>query len=845
MEKRTYNVTGMTCSACSAHVEKAAKKVSGVSEVNVSLLTNSMTVSGISINDDEICSAVRAAGYGADPVVKNGKLTIKREQGSEFTLRRLIMSLVFLLPLMYISMGHMFGLPLPTIIQGNPVAAAMTEMILAAIVMIINQRFFISGFKGLISLAPNMDTLVSMGSGAAFVYSTAILFRMTSDPVWATDAIHSLYFESSAMILTLISVGKMLEAVTKGKTTDALKRLADLTPKTARVIRDGTETEIPADELAAGELFTVRPGESIPADGIVTDGESAVNESALTGESIPVDKSAGSKVSAATINQNGFLVCRATQVGHDTTLSKIIELVENAASSKAPVAKLADKVSAIFVPSVIAIATVTLIVWLAAGQEFGFALARAISVLVISCPCALGLATPVAVMVGSGIGAKNGILFKTAASLEAAGKTQIAVLDKTGTVTEGRPEATDVISFSYDKDELIKTAAALESKSEHPIARAIIRYVEKQGIIPYAADDFSALPGHGVAGTVCGRKVFGGNLSMIRSNGTDTSAAERTAEELAESGKTPVYFTLDGILIGIIAVSDKVKTDSKEAVRELKDLGIRTVMLTGDNKATAKAASDATGIEAFVAEVLPDGKETVIRELSGYGKVAMVGDGINDAPALTRADTGIAVGAGTDIASDSADIVLMGSGIKDVPAAIRLSRQVLRNIKENLFWAFFYNVLCIPLAAGVFIPIAGLELNPMLGAAAMSLSSLFVVTNALRLNLFDIRRPGKKNRNRPVDLPAIGNCNTVIESIKNEKLNTEEKEMKKTVYIEGMMCAHCAAHVKKALDALVGVKETNVDLEGKKALITLQADVSDDMIRKAISDAGYEAVNIE
>ncbi|MBO5037086.1 MAG: heavy metal translocating P-type ATPase [Clostridia bacterium] len=847
METKKYNVTGMSCAACSAHVEKATKTVEGVTEVSVSLLTNSMTVSGNGLSDEKICSAVKAAGYGATVVdgEKSGGKKIAEEPlkdtETRTVLRRLIASLILMVPLMYLSMGHMIGLPLPSFLADNPTAAALCQMIISALVMMINQKFFINGFKGILRGAPNMDTLVALGSGAAFAYSTAVLFMMTKNP--SHELLHGLYFESAAMILALITVGKMLEARSKGKTTDAIKRLMDLSPKTARVIRDGAETEIPADELITGDIFTVRPGESIPADGIVTEGESAVNESALTGESLPVDKAVGSKISAATINQNGFLVCKATHVGEDTTLSKIIELVENAASTKAPVAKLADKVSGIFVPTVISIAIITLIVWLAVGQTFGFALARAISVLVISCPCALGLATPVAVMVGSGVGAKNGILFKTAASLEAAGKTQIAVFDKTGTVTEGRPEVTDIITVSGTENDLIATAAALEAKSEHPIAKAIVRYVEKHNIAVPEAEDFSALPGHGVIGTVGGKRIIGGNIALMKDNGADISPVEKKAKELAESGKTPLYFAADGKLIGMIAVADKIKEDSKEAIEELKELGIRTVMLTGDNRATAKATAAAIGTEDAIAEVLPDGKEEVIRKLMESGKVAMIGDGINDAPALTRADTGIAVGAGTDIATDAADVVLMRAGIKDVPAAIRLSRQVLKNIKENLFWAFFYNVLCIPLAAGVFIPIMGLELDPMFGAAAMSLSSFFVVSNALRLNLFDIHKKHSTHKS-PVDLPIIPGSILGNENTKTEK-KTEETQMTKTIYIEGMMCEKCAAHVKKALNAVEGVSDTAVDLAGKKAVVTLTKDVDNATLKAAVDEEGYETVKIE
>lgn len=846
METKKYKVTGMTCAACSAHVEKATKKVKGVKEVSVSLLTNSMTVCGDGIDDEELCSAVKAAGYGAESESKTNKKTSEdavEDRETSKIVRRLIASLILLVPLMYISMGHMIGLPLPSFLSENPTAAALCEMILAAAVMVVNQKFFINGFKGAIHLSPNMDTLVALGSSAAFVYSTAVLFVMTgSSEQVAHEFLHGLYYESSAMILALITVGKMLESRSKGKTTDAIKSLMDLSPKTARVIRDGKEIEISADEIVVGDLFAVRPGESIPVDGVVTEGESAVNEAMLTGESLPVDKSAGSKVSAATINQNGFLVCKATRIGADTTLSQIIELVENAAATKAPVSKLADKVSGIFVPTVIAIALITLTIWLAVGQTFGFALARAISVLVISCPCALGLATPVAVMVGSGVGAKHGILFKTAAALEAAGKTRIAVFDKTGTLTEGKPEVTDIISISLTDDELIKTAAALESKSEHPIAKAIVRHAEEIGVKAYEADDFKAMPGHGIAGDVNGKRVICGNAALMKENGVDCSSVESDARLIAQTGKTPIYFSSDGKLLGLIAVADKIKSDSKAAVKELKELGITTVMLTGDNKATAKATAEAIGIDHAVAEVLPDEKEAVIGNLTAYGKVAMVGDGINDAPALTRADVGIAVGAGTDIATDAADIVLMKAGIGDVPAAIRLSRQVLKNIKENLFWAFFYNILCIPLAAGVFIASAGLELDPMFGAAAMSLSSLFVVSNALRLNLFDIKKHKPTMHKKAVDIPEIGDN---VFGNKNIKAQTEELQMTKTVYIDGMMCEKCAAHVKKALNAVDGVTDTTVDLNGKKAVVTLSKDVDNALLKTAVDEEGYTTVKIE
>jgi Cu2+-exporting ATPase len=810
-------------------------------------------------SEADIIKAVENAGYGASKKGKGGSENKKnpswadddalKDRETPKLKKRLLCSAVFLIVLMYFSMGHtMWHWPAPAVFD-NHVFLGTFEMLLAIIVMIINGRFFTSGYRSLFRGSPNMDTLVALGSSASFGYSLFELFLMIialgdGDRETVVRYGMNLYFESAAMIPTLITIGKMLEAMSKGRTTDALKSLMKLAPKTAVLVIDGKETEVGIETVKPGDLFAVRPGERIPVDGRIIEGTSSIDESALTGESIPVDKTVGSKVSAATINQNGYLVCEATHVGSETALSRIIELVENAASTKAPVAKLADKVSAIFVPVVIAIAAVTLAVWLIVGKDIGFALARAVSVLVISCPCALGLATPVAVMVGSGVGAKNGILFKTAASLEATGKSQIAVFDKTGTVTQGRPDVTDVVSFLQNEDELIKTAAAIEMKSEHPIAKAIVRYAEEKELAPYDASDFSALPGHGVAGTVNGKSVCGGNLSLIKGKTDDTLSAERYASELANKGKTPVYFVCDGMLAGVIAVADAVKSDSADAVMQLKELGIQTVMLTGDNKATALATAETIGIENVVAEVLPDGKEEVIRKLGQYGKVAMIGDGINDAPALTRADTGIAVGAGTDIATDAADVVLVRAGISDVPAAIRLSRQVLKNIKENLFWAFFYNVLCIPLAAGVFIPVAGIELNPMFGAAAMSLSSIFVVTNALRLNFFDIKKRGKPVKRKTVSIPDLTETETSDKH--NETIQkTEDTKMKKTVYIEGMMCQHCVAHVKKALEGVDGVKEAAVDLEGKKAVVTIEKDVDGKTLKEAVDEAGYKAVKIE
>lgn len=848
MEK--FDVTGMTCAACSAHVERAVRGVEGVKEVTVSLLTNSMTVDFSSpATAEKICAAVSAAGYGAAPQNIGGKKENKKsalESGEpKKILYRLIASAALLLPLMYVSMGHlMWGWPLPEIFASDPLAIGLYQLLLTTAVAVINQRFFISGTKSLLHGAPNMDTLVSLGSAAAYIYSTAVLFEMchaavNGDIQTAMHHLHGLYYESAAMILTLITVGKYLESVSKGRTTDAIKSLMDLAPKTACVIRDGKETVIPAEEVVKGDVFVVRPGESIPVDGRVISGESAVDESALTGESIPVDKAQGSAVSAATLNQNGFLTCEATRVGEDTTLSQIIETVENAAATKAPIAKIADKVSGVFVPAVMAIALVAGAAWLISGRPFSFALARAISVLVISCPCALGLATPVAIMVGSGVGAKHGVLFKTASALEQTGKTQIVVLDKTGTLTKGKPQVTDILPASgYDADSLLRLAASLESKSEHPLAAAITRRAGENNVETDEAQGFTALPGHGVRAEINGKTAIGGNAALIKSKGMLDADMKTLGERLADEGKTPLYFAFDGRIAGIIAVADVVKEDSGQAISELKDMGIRTVMLTGDNRRTALSVAKQTGIDEVVSDVLPGDKAEVVEKLRKYGKVAMVGDGINDAPALTQADIGIAIGAGADVALDAADVVLMKSSVGDVAAAIRLSRQTLRNIHENLFWAFFYNCIGIPIAAGALIPAFNIALNPMLGAAAMSLSSFCVVTNALRLNFFKPDRPFKDKSKHPAELPKLM---PTEENIKN----TEETTMKKTVYINGMMCSHCTAHVQKALGALDGVESVEVSLEDKKAVLTLNKNVDEAVITAAVREAGYEPIKCE
>lgn len=828
-----FGVTGMTCSACSAHVEKAVAALEGVSEVSVSLLTNSMDVDfDAPATAEAICLAVTKAGYGASAESRRSESV---NEGRKL-LRRLIASLIFLLPLMYVSMGYvMWDWYLPQSLASKPTALGAYEMVLAGIVMIINRRFFTNGFRSLAHGAPNMDTLVALGSAAAYVYSTAVFLKMSFSA--QTTHLHDFYFESAAMILTLITVGKLLEARSKGKTTDAVRGLMELAPKTAHVLRDGAEVTVPVSEIRVNDVFVVRPGESIPADANVSSGESVVDESALTGESIPADKAMGSFVSAGTINQSGFLTCTAVRVGTDTSLSKIIGMVENAAATKAPIAKIADRVSAVFVPTVLGIALVTLAIWLIAGESFAFSLARAISVLVISCPCALGLATPVAIMVGSGVGAKNGVLFKNAAALEAAGKTDIIVLDKTGTITEGKPRVTDILpADGVSAQELLRLAAALERKSEHPLARAVTERAENDGTESVEASGFSALPGHGVTGCIAGEEAFGGNAALMEEKGIAFPEMKQGGDTLAAEGKTPLYFATGGRLMGIIAVADVIRPDSREAVRELEQMGLQAVMLTGDNRRTADAIAKQAGINITVADVLPDEKEAVIRRLSGYGRVAMVGDGINDAPALTAADIGIAVGAGADIAIEAADVVLMRSNLSDVAAAVRLSRRVLRNIKQNLFWAFFYNCIGIPLAAGAFIPLLGLKLSPMFGAAAMSLSSFCVVMNALRLNLTDIRADGKRSREKKA-LPDGFSGESLIMN------NTEENKMKKILEIEGMMCGHCQAHVEKALTAISGVESVKVELEQKRATVSLKTPVADSELTDAVKSAGYTPVS--
>ena len=855
-----YNVTGMSCAACSARVEKAVKKVPGVTSCSVSLLTNSMGVEGTA-SPAAILSAVQEAGYGASP--KNASASKTSDASADLDAladhetpklkRRLIASLGFLLVLMYFSMGHMmWGWPLPHWFDGNHVAMGLVQLLLAGIVMVINQKFFINGFKGLIHGAPNMDTLVALGSMASFVWSTYALFAMTRAQVDGNDELvmhymMEFYFESAAMILTLITVGKMLEARSKGKTTDALKSLMKLAPKTATLVRDGAEVTVAIADVQKGDVFVVRPGENIPVDGVVLEGTSAVNESALTGESIPVDKAVGDKVSAATTNQSGFLRCEATRVGEDTTLAQIIKMVSDAAATKAPIAKIADTVSGFFVPAVISIAVVTTIVWLLLGHELGYALARGISVLVISCPCALGLATPVAIMVGNGLGAKNGILFKTAASLEAAGRTQIVALDKTGTITEGAPRVTDLLpAEGVTETELLTLAAALESRSEHPLAKAVLADAEAKAITPPEVTDFAALPGNGLAAKLDGMDIYAGNAAFIQTKLTLPAALAQQAEKLASEGKTPLFFGGAGRLLGVIAVADTIKEDSPEAIRQLQNMGIRVVMLTGDNQRTADAIGRQAGVDEVIAGVLPDGKEAVIRQLQASGKVAMVGDGINDAPALTRADTGIAIGAGTDVAIDAADVVLMNSKLSDVPAAIRLSRATLRNIHENLFWAFIYNIIGIPLAAGLFIPF-GLTLNPMFGAAAMSLSSFCVVSNALRLNLFDLHNTRHDHKTAspaaaPVQSAAENNKKSDAEA---PEVKTEDNTMKKTLKVEGMMCGHCEARVKKALEALPEVDEAVVSHEAGTAIVTLNAEVADDVLKNAVEAQDYKVTGIQ
>ena len=906
-----YAVTGMSCAACSTHVEKAVCKVPGVTGVTVSLLTNSMSVEGTA-SSGEIIDAVTKAGYGA--ALKGAGNKERIESGSNpledketpAIRKRFIASLCFLLPLMYVSMGHMmWGWPMPERLADNHVAMGLIQLLLTIVIMVINQKFFVSGFAGLCHGSPNMDTLVALGAGASFIYSTYALFAMTDAQLlgdhWAVMLyMHEFYFESAAMILTLITLGKMLEAFSKGKTTNALKSLMDLAPKTAVVVRDQEEITIPVDRVVKGDVFVVRPGESIPVDGMITEGNSAVDESALTGESSPVDKGEGDFVSAATINQSGFIRCEASRVGEDTTLSQIIQMVSDAAATKAPIAKVADKVSGVFVPVVIAIAFVTTIVWLLAGEEIGFALARGISVLVISCPCALGLATPVAIMVGNGMGAKHGILFKNAVSLEETGKIEVIALDKTGTITSGQPKVTDILPVLDNagseerkgneektdgpgketeeraKEKLMRLAYALESKSEHPLARAVIAYGDETGLKEEGADNFSAIPGNGLTGTIKGKELAGGNLNYIKTKAKVSEKIEKQAELLSGQGKTPLFFAEEGKLQGIIAVADTMKEDSREAIAQLKNMGIRVVMLTGDNERTAQAIGAQAGVDEVIAGVLPDGKEAVIRQLSNkeeiYGdgkkekarKIAMVGDGINDAPALTRADIGIAIGAGTDVAIEAADIVLMKSSLMDVPAAIRLSRASLRNIHENLFWAFIYNIIGIPLAAGIWYPLFGLKLNPMFGAAAMSLSSFCVVTNALRLNLFDLRstKRDKKKAIRKISTEAAQKEEQKIE--KQESVNREKEtdtnqqvvkqvknkrkevnNMEKTMKINGMMCGHCEARVKKALEALPEVKEAAVSHEAGTAVLTLDAPVADEILKKAVEDQDYEVVSVE
>ena len=824
---KQFNVTGMSCAACSARVEKAVTKVPGVTACSVSLLTNAMGVEGTA-TDEAIIQAVVEAGYGAS--VKGSERsaaasTAEQEDAladheTPVLKRRLWWSIGFLVVLMYISMGHvMWGWPLPAALADNAMALALIELLLTGAVMIINQKFFVSGFKSLLHGSPNMDTLVALGSSASFLYSVWILFSMTTvHGEHAMHYLHELYFESAAMILALITVGKTLEARSKGKTTDALKGLMKLAPKNATLLRDGAEVTVPIAQVQRGDVFVVRPGENIPVDGVILEGDTAVNESALTGESIPVDKSAGDSVSAATVNQSGFIRCQATRVGEDTTLSQIIKMVSDAAATKAPIAKVADKVSGVFVPIVIAIAVIATAVWMLCGQTFGYALARGISVLVISCPCALGLATPVAIMVGNGMGAKHGILFKTAVALEEAGKAQIVALDKTGTITSGEPRVTDVKPVQGTERDLLALALALEARSEHPLAKALVRAAEAENITAAEVDGFQALPGNGLTASLAGEALVGGSVKFISSQAEIPPALMAQAEELSAQGKTPLLFTRGGQLAGMIAVADAIKEDSAQAVQELRHMGIRVVMLTGDNERTAQAVGRQAGVDEVIAGVLPDGKENVIRRLRQQGRVTMVGDGINDAPALTRADIGMAIGAGTDIAIDAADVVLMNSRLTDVPAAIRLSRATLRNIHENLFWAFIYNVIGIPLAAGVFIPLLGWQLNPMFGAAAMSLSSFCVVSNALRLNLFDIHSARKDKKIKPAK---------------------EKKAMEKTIKVEGMMCGHCEAHVKKALEAIPQVDTAVASHEQGTVVVTLNAPVDDAVLAKAIEEAGY------
>ena len=841
-----FNITGMSCAACTNRVERAVKEVKGVTSCSVNLLTNSMGVEGTASNED-IILAVKNAGYGASLKKKNKSQSIQssndedtlRDRETPILKRRLIASLSFLILLMYFSMGHMmWGWPLPSFFDENHIAMGLVQLLLTVIIMVINQQFFISGFKSLLHGSPNMDTLVALGATAAFGYSTFALFAMTDAQVKGnTDAVmkymHEFYFESSAMILALITLGKMLEARSKGKTTDALKGLMKLAAKNATLLKDGNEITVPIEQVNKGDIFVVRPGENIPVDGIIIEGSSAIDESTLTGESIPVDKTVGNTISAGTLNQSGFIRCEATRVGEDTTLSQIIQMVSDAAATKAPIAKIADKISGIFVPTVIIIAIITIIVWLIVGQSVGFSLARGISVLVISCPCALGLATPVAIMVGNGIGAKNGILFKTAVSLEKTGKTKIVALDKTGTITQGEPKVTDVIPLNgIDSKELLQLAYSLEKKSEHPLARAINQKAEEEGIVSNEVKDFKALLGNGLTASLDNSVIYGGSYKFISEQVQIPIDIKNKSEHLAEDGKTPLFFSCDGVLHGIIAVADVIKDDSPQAIKEMQNMGIHVVMLTGDNERTAKAIGAQAGVDEVIAGVLPDGKEKVIQKLKQKGKVIMVGDGINDAPALTSADMGIAIGAGTDVAIDAADVVLMKSRLTDVPAAIRLSRATLRNIRENLFWAFIYNIIGIPLAAGVFIKAFGWQLNPMFAAMAMSLSSFSVVTNALRLNFINIHDSKKDNK---------------IKNKINNKINNKTKEtktMEKIIKIEGMMCGHCEAHVKKALEVLEGVEQANVSHEAGTAIVTMTADISEDILKKTVEEEGYKVIEI-
>ncbi len=854
MKSEKFQITGMTCAACSAHVEKAAAGVAGVDKVSVSLLMNTMTVEyDTPATPQAICAAVEAAGYGADAAGQQAAGTDNREGALEDKetpriRRRLIASVCLLLPLMYVSMGAlMWGWYLPESFAGNPWAIALYQLLLTGFVMVINQRFFISGFQSLLHRAPNMDTLVALGSGAAFVYSTAVMFRMGTamgegNVEMAVHCLHDMYFESAAMILTLITVGKMLEAYSKGKTTNAIKSLMDLAPKTAHVIRDGVETTIPAQEVQEGDIFLVKPGESIPVDGEVLEGESAVDESALTGESLPVDKHVGDRVSAATINRNGALTCRALRVGKDTTLQQIIDMVENAVATKAPIAQIADKVSGVFVPVVIVLALITGVTWLAAGAGAGKALSYAISVLVISCPCSLGLATPVAIMVGNGMGARQGILFKNATALELAGRMDFVVLDKTGTVTEGKPKVADLYpAAGVSEEELLRVAAALESRSEHPLAKAVCERAGEERLSVEPAGSFRALPGWGVEGTVDGALAAGGSGALFAERRLLTEPLRLAGERMAEEGKTPLYFAADGRMLGMIAVADVVKQDSAQAIGELRNMGIQVVMLTGDNRRTARAIGRQVGLDAVVADVLPGDKESVIRQLSASGRVAMVGDGINDAPALTRADVGIAIGAGADVALEAAEVVLMKSRLTDVPAVIRLSRQVLKNIHENLFWAFFYNCIGIPLAAGILVPFLGISLNPMFAAAAMSLSSFCVVTNALRLNLFTINSDRHDRKKEMVPMPEFITGFKEIEDHHKEE-NKMAETMVKTLNIEGMMCAHCQAHVKKALEGVAGVTQVEVSLEDKTATVSLTPGTEEQALVDAVTEAGYKVV---